>query len=206
MRQMMRRVATRLVLAGLCGLAGLAGVRTAGAQESESTKRSPGKVTKERERRLVGTIQSIEKDTREVSLLGSTGQAETFVVPSTFKGFDKLKVGDQVNVTYMESVALSMGKPGEKAGIQTRQGSTQTPGAEGRTGGTMHEVQATAEILSVNPEKHQITVKGPEGNRRTLSVEDPQMREKLATVKPGDTIELVYTEAIAGSITPAKKK
>jgi hypothetical protein len=205
MRHTMKRVATRLVLAGLCGLAGVAMVRTAGAQESETTKRSPGKVSKERERRLVGTIQSIEKDTREVTLLGSTGQTETFVVPSTFKGFDKLKVGDNVNVTYMESVAVSLGKPGEKAGIQTREGSTQTPGAA-RTGGTMREVQATAEILSVNPEKHEITVKGPEGNRRTLSVDDPEMREKLATVKPGDTIQLVYTEAIAGSITPAKKK
>jgi hypothetical protein len=205
MRHPMKRVATRLVLAGLCGLAGVAVVRTAGAQESETTRRSPGRVSKERERRLVGTIQSIEKDTREVTLLGSTGQTETFVVPSTFKGFDRLKVGDNVNVTYMESVALSMGRPGEKAGIQTREGSTQTPGAA-RTGGTVREVQATAEILSVNPEKHELTVKGPEGNRRTLSVDDPQMREKLATVKPGDTIQLVYTEAIAGSITPAKKK
>jgi hypothetical protein len=208
MKRTMTRVGTRWVLAGLCGLAGIWVAHTAVAQEHDKavTKRSPGKISEERERRLVGTIESIDKDTREVTLAGDGGQKETVKVSSAFKGFDQLKVGDKVNVTYMESLALSLGKPGEKPGIQTTQGSTQTPGAEGRTGGTMREVTATAEILSVNPEKHKITIKGPQGDTRTIHVENTELREKLPSLKPGDTIQLVYTEAIAGSITPAKKK
>jgi hypothetical protein len=195
------------LVAGLCGLASVALVRTAAAENtSESTKRSAGKVTKERERRLVGTIESIDKETREVTLTDEQGQKEKFEVPPAFKGFDKLKVGDRVNVMYMESVALGLGKPGEKAGVETREGTTQTPGAEGRTGGRMHEMKATAQVLAVDAQKHEVTFKGPEGNIRTVTVEDPQLRERLNTIKPGDTVQLVYTEAIVGNITPAKKK
>jgi hypothetical protein len=207
MNRTTRAVAVRMLVAGLCGLAGLALVRTAVAQNtSETTKRSAGNVSRERERRLMGTIESMDKETREVTLADEQGQKERFRVPSAFKGFDKLKVGDRVNVTYTESVALSLGKPGEKAGVETREGATQTPAAEGRAGARMHEIKATAEVMAVDPQKHEVTFKGPEGNIRTVAVEDPELRTKLSTVKPGDTLQLVYTEAMVGSITPAKKK
>jgi hypothetical protein len=194
----------RLVLAGLCGLGSVTLVRAAGAAEqSEHTTRSAGKMSKERGRRLVGTIESIDRNTRQVVFAGENGQKETFTVPSGFKGFDKLKLGDKVDVTYTESVAVSLGKPGEKAGIETRERRSQEPSGER---GAMQEVQATAEVLAVDPGKHELTVKGPEGNTRTISVEDPGLRQKMATMKPGDTIQIVYTEAIAGSITPARAK
>jgi hypothetical protein len=207
MERTTRAVATRMLVAGLCGLAGLALVRTAAAENtSETTRRSEGKVSQERQRRLVGTVEAIDKENREVTLADEQGQKEKFDVPAAFKGFDKLKVGDRVNVTYMESVALRLGKPGEKAGLETREGSTQSPGAEGRSGARVHEVTATAQVVAVDPQKHEITFKGPEGNVRTVGVEDPQMRERLGTLKPGDTIQLVFTEAMIGSISPAKKK
>jgi hypothetical protein len=203
----MKRITTRMLLVGSLALTGVGLVRTATAQEeTETTRRSAGKMTKERERRLVGTIDSINKDTREVALIGEQGQKETFTVPPSFKGFDKLKVGDRVNVTYTESVALGLGKPGEKANVQTRGGTSVTPSAEGRSGVGMHQVQVTAEIASVDPEKNEITFKGPEGNMRSVTVDNPELRDKLGDLKPGDTVQLTYTEAIAGSITPAKKK
>jgi hypothetical protein len=206
MKRTVTGTATTMVLVALCGLAGLAPPRTARADEqTETSRRGAGKMSEERERRLMGTIGAIDKEAREVTINGEGGESERFTVPSSFKGFDKLKVGDKVNVRYMESVALSLGKPGEKAGVQTRSGSTQLPG-EGRNGSTVHQVEATAEIVSVDPRKHEVTFKGPEGNTRTITVDDPQLREKLGTLKPGDTIRLTYTEAIAGSITPATKK
>jgi hypothetical protein len=203
----MRR-ATRILVLGLFGLAGTAlTATTAAAQDvTETTRRGGGKVSDTRERRLVGTIEDIDRETREVTLRDEHRKKQTFTVPSAFTGFDQLKVGDRVNVTYTESVALSMGKPGEKAGVELRDQASQTPGAKRPSGTRVHEVRATAEIVSVDTAKNQITIKGPQGNTETVSVEDPQLRERLTSIKPGDTIELTYTQAIAGSITPAKKK
>jgi Cu/Ag efflux protein CusF len=197
-----------MVAAGLFGLVALMAWRAAVADET-TTKNGPHAIQKQRTRGMVGTIEAIDKDNRTVTLADDQGEKKTVTVPANVKGFDKAAVGDRVSIGYSESVVLSLGKPGEAApNMQTRESSETNPPTAGgtRSGSATRQVQATAEIIEVDAKKNQVTFKGPQGKVRTVTVEDPSVRAKLDTLKPGDTVELTYTEAMVGTITPAPKK
>ena len=49
-----------------------------------------------------------------------------------------------------------------------------------------------------------VTIEGPEGKMDTITVKDPQLKQELAKVKPGDAINVTYTEAMAISASPKK--
>jgi len=186
------------------GLLGTAAVGTARAQDQMTeTKRTAGGMKEEHQRKVMGTVEKIDKDKREVTLADDQGNKKTVQVPESMKGFDQLKVGDRVNATVTESLAVGMGKPGEKPSTVTREGQM---GGGGTERAAMRQVEATVEVANVNTKKHEVTFKKPDGTTDTVTVDDPQLREKLNTIKPGDTIEMVYTQAVAGTITPAKKK
>jgi L-ascorbate metabolism protein UlaG (beta-lactamase superfamily) len=77
-------------------------------------------------------------------------------------------------------------------------------GGEMGTAGGAREVTASAEIISVDAAANKVTFKGPRGVR-TVIVQDPALQSKLPSLKPGQVVQLTYTEAMAASIQPAAK-
>jgi hypothetical protein len=112
-------------------------------------------------------------------------------------------------VGYFESLAVGVKKPGEKAvESEVSESSTNLPAGEGQGPGRMNvrKLTMTAEVLSVDTKNNKVTVRDSGGSTRTVEVENPLMREKLVTIKPHDTIELTYTEAVAATLVPVSKK
>jgi plasmid maintenance system killer protein len=64
-------------------------------------------------------------------------------------------------------------------------------------------VTVTATIEAIDAKKNRVTLKGPEGKTQEIKVKDPK---NLVNVKVGDQVVLTYTEALAISVEPAKKK
>jgi FtsP/CotA-like multicopper oxidase with cupredoxin domain len=62
-------------------------------------------------------------------------------------------------------------------------------------------VTITATITAVNPDVPSVTFTGPNGWKYTSKVQDT---EALAKVKPGDKVDIVWTEALLVSIEPGK--
>ena len=103
------------------------------------------------------------------------------------KSFDKLKVGDHVDVDYSESIALAMMPPGTKTTMTERTtGGRVQPGvaAAGR------EVTATVQVVTVDEAMNKVTFKGPKGNVRTVTVYDPAIQKKLASLQPGQMLQI----------------
>jgi Cu/Ag efflux protein CusF len=192
------------------GCALLLGTAAAQAGEEQTqTQRSERGYTKSRERHIVASIQSIDKDARTVTLVGEDGQTKTIDVPESVKAFNKLTPGQKVNVGYYESLAVDVKKPGEKtAGNQASESTSNTPAGGGQGPGRMaiRKLTMTAEITEVDAKNNKVTLRDAEGKTRTIEVEDPVMRTKLSTVKPGDNVEVTYTEAVAASVVPVSKK
>src|SRR4029450_6600257 len=120
-------------------------------------------------------------------------------VPADVQSFDRIKKGDKVRISYQESAAVSVRRPGEaKPAAKRKETSEQIQGARP---GQMIERQQTisAEVLAVDAKKNTVKVKGPGGKTKEIAVQDPGMRERLKTLKPGEVVELVYTEAMAVS-------
>ena len=60
-------------------------------------------------------------------------------------------------------------------------------------------VQMTARVEAIDYDSREVTLRGPEGRRRTVKV-DPRV-ERLNEVKVGDEVVVRHTEAVALSVT-----
>ncbi len=73
-------------------------------------------------------------------------------------------------------------------------------------GTAARETQITAEVVSVDVANNKVTLKGPKGNHKTITVADPAIQKKLPNLKPGQVVQFTYTEAMAVGIRPAPVK
>jgi Cu/Ag efflux protein CusF len=145
--------------------------------------------------RVTATVESIDQKTRMVTLRGADGETTTFRVDDAVQNLPQVKKGDQVDASFVQSVAVQVLKPGEASpGITAaedvvRAAPGQKPAAAGARTTTM-----TATVVKVDRKKQTVTLRGPEGNRVTVAVRNPANIEK---VRDGDLVEITYTEAVA---------
>jgi hypothetical protein len=60
-----------------------------------------------------------------------------------------------------------------------------------------------ADVVALDKRAGTVTVKGPRGKAVTVVARDPKNLDK---VKVGDSLELVYTEAMAIAVEPAPRR
>jgi hypothetical protein len=149
-----------------------------------------------------GTIAAIDKSSRTVTVKGESGEKRAIQVGPEVTGFDKLKVGDKVDVEYTESVGISMLPPGTKPSASEKAGAMKTGKGAGAVG---RQMTVSAKVMSVDPAANTVTFKGPKGNIETVDVQDPDNQARLSSLKPGQVLQFTYTEAMAVSITPQGK-
>jgi len=162
-----------------------------------TTEEGGGSTTRTDTTHATVAITAIDKDARKVTVKMHDGEKTDIEVPAEVQGFDKLKVGDKVDVDYSESVALAIAPKGTKPGEMER--TATAPGAAGR------QMTVTAEIIKVDQAANKVTFKGPGGKHTTVTVQDPDLQAKLATLKKGQVVMFQYTEAVAAAIQPSSK-
>lgn len=143
------------------------------------------------------TVVKVDKANRMVTLKNPQGENFDVKVGPDVK-LDRIKAGDRVNASYYEEVAIQIGTPGKSAAPKMTSTTTQ------RGGVTAQQATLTAKIQSVDLKKNTVLVRGPQGKTHTLKVDDPDLQAKLHKIKPGDTVDITYTQAVAVSVEPAK--
>jgi hypothetical protein len=169
-------------------------------QEAPTTAAAMGEV-----KSATATVTAVDKEKRTVTLKNQQGKTMTVDVPEDVQAFDQVKKGDKIKMSYQESVALGVFAPGEaKPEARETETSKRTTGA---SPGRMIEREQTiaAEIISVDPKKNILKVKDPQGKAKEIHVQDPDVREKLKTMKPGQVVEVRYKEAMAVTLEPSQK-
>ena len=148
------------------------------------------------------TIQAIDQTGRTITLRNEDGTEEAFYVPPEIKRFSELKVGDKVKARYYESYVFQLRKPGDKAPAPVDQAAKVTKGSGASPSATVaRQMSATVEVLSVNPSVPSITVKTADGHTVTRKIDNPK---NLEGVKPGDKIDITYTQAAMVEVVPVK--
>ena len=190
-----------ILLAAL--LSAFALTQTVSAQTGAVTSSSPGKVAAAQTVEVSATITAIDKASRMITLKGPKGDEVKIEAGPEVKNFDQLKVGDVVDIRYLESLALELKKGGgmkvektEKAGAAGALPGAQPAGIIGR------QVNVVGDVTKVDAAKQTVTVKGPQRTIE-LKVRDPEQFKLIAV---GDQIQATYTEAVALSVSPAKPK
>jgi len=141
------------------------------------------------------TVEAVDKDKRTVTLKGSGGRTVTLKVGPNAKNFDQIKVGDKVKGKFLDSVALFVRKAGTPPDAAEMQAVSVAPRGQKPKAMTVDTVEISAKVEKIDYKKRLVTLKGPEGNTRTIKV-DPRVK-RLAEIKVGDDIVLRHTEAIA---------
>ena len=165
--------------------------------------RQPGKVGIAQAVDVTATISAIDAAKREITLKGPEGKEVNVVAGAEVKNFNQLKVGDKVDIQYVEALVLELKKGGGLPVARTQKDSMETakpgatPGAKGA-----RQLTVVGDVIALDPATQTVTLKGPQ-RTADLKVRDP---EQFKLISKGDQIEATYTEALAIAVKPAAKK
>jgi hypothetical protein len=145
------------------------------------------------------SVVAVDPKTRLITLRDSQGSG-TFTVYAgpQVRNFDQIRPGDTVHVRYLESLAVALAKPGtaseppSAAVVAERAAPGERPGVA--LGG---QVTTTVKIESVDTKTHIVVFTPPGGGLRAVRVRRPEGQRFIAGLKPGDEVQITYTEAMA---------
>ena len=173
------------------------GIVAAGALVSmAATAMAQAKTVASEVRTETAIVESIDQETRAVTLKKPDGTVVTVVAGPEITRFSEVKVGDKVTAKYYENLILRVKQPGESEVTSSARGTTGA-GQELPGGTKARQRTIPATITKIDMETPSITFTGPMGATYTSKVQD---KEALAKVKVGDKVELVWTEAVLVSI------
>ena len=152
---------------------------------------------------VTATVVAIDPATRTVTLKDKRGRVVEVEVGEEARNFDQLRVGDVVTTEYREAMSLSLTKTSGPRSASERQIEKRSAPGD-KPGGTVgREITIMADVVALNAKAKTVTLKGPQGNMVDVLVEDP---EQMKQIRKGDQVEVVYTEAVAISVTPSPNK
>jgi ribosomal 50S subunit-recycling heat shock protein len=204
----MKRVAVVLAITLLASSFGAVAI---GASDTPAAEKKPvqtGKkpsVKKERTTHITATVEAIDLENRVVTLKGPKGDLFDVIAGPQVKNLPQVKAGDQVNITYYQSIAVRVFKPGEAP-----QGAASAAGAERLakpgekpSGIAGANVTITATVESISPNKTSVTLKMADGKYKVVKIKE---KKNLDNVSVGDEVVITATETLAVSVKPAAKK
>lgn len=191
-----------LLLAAALGSCSSAGNDAATASEpaAATPMASPAQPLSAEEAVLVSVtarIEALNQQTREVMLRGPQGNTVSFVVDPKVQRLSEFKVGDLVTAEYYLSLAAELREPTaeEKAAPMQALGAVaKAPPGSSPVAGGLRAFKVVVTVEGIDLPTRALTVKGPMGNYLTVRARDVN---KLKQMKLGDTIVIVYTEALA---------
>jgi hypothetical protein len=155
---------------------------------------------------ITATVVNVDKAERFVTLKGPKGKEVTIHAGPEVQNFDQLKAGDQVTAHYQAAVAVQvMPADSAKPGVDVSGGQATAP--KGSLPGVKEgeAVTVTSKLSAVDLKNHTLTLTGPDGKQRTITVKEPERQAAMSKLKVGDMVVATYVEALAVTVTPKAK-
>ncbi len=145
-------------------------------------------------------ITAINPTTREVTLVGPSGETETVVAGPAVR-LDLWKAGDTVNVKYYRSVAFVVSTPGQPVPKNQVNAVLARP-VHAPGGLIVKQTVITGTVVGIDLTANTVQLVNPSGGPVvTIEVTDPVRRAHLSMLKVGDKITAVVSEALAVTMT-----
>lgn len=190
------RRAFGLVAALAVAATGVAGCKS----EGEASTQKPGTAEVSKTVTEKASVVSVDKANRLVTLKDKDGQTMTVQCGPEVRNFDQIEVGNSVVVRYLVSLAVALVKPGETPpAAATLAAGTAEKGAKPGAA-IVGQITATVKIESVDLKKNLVVFTAPNGGLRAVNVEKPEGVKFIQGIKPGDLVQITYTEALAVSV------
>lgn len=208
-RGIARRVAasTAIFTAGM--LAALALVAApAHAQQADPVGQGAavGGVGESELRSMQATIETIDFESRKVTLVGPAGETVTIKASDEVRNLDQVQPGDTVVVRYYDSLVYVIAPGGHSAPDDMAVTATARAAPGALPGAAVAErIIVTGVVVGVDTAANTISLVDPAGGKvRTLEVRKEQNQEMLGLVNVGDTVTAYLTEAVAIAVEPTR--
>lgn len=190
---------TQAVLAVFLTGAVLAGCSPASETAGPSAAMAPASVEPTPRLSMVENVRSaakvrgIDKAARTVILQFPDGREEAVTAGSEVRNFDRIKVGDTVQIEYSRLTNIVTQPPGGGPGAIQRSSTDRAAVGEMPRASAVTTTQVTEVVEAIDLGRRTVTLRGPQGRTRTVPV--PPEVQGLETVKPGDEVVISRTEA-----------
>jgi hypothetical protein len=157
---------------------------------------APGEPSAARLVTATADVESIDRTNRVVTLKTDKGQVFDLKAGPNVN-LDRVQIGDRITAQFYQEIVLDL----RPAAIGVSPSITRR--IVDRGGVAELQATLTAEVVSVDPEHHMVTVRGPQATR-TLYVQDPYLQSQLTSLRPQSNVTVIYTQAVAVSLEPRK--
>jgi hypothetical protein len=144
---------------------------------------------------LKAKVDAVDQGKRLVTLTGPAGNTVTVKAGKEVRNLAQVKAGDVVTLRYYDSIALFVRKSAEPPGAAGVSGVELAPKGQKPAGVMVDMVEMTATVEAIDYDKRTVTLKGPAGKTKTITV-DPSV-QRFKEVKKGDELVVRHTEALA---------
>jgi hypothetical protein len=116
------------------------------------------------------TVAAIDPATRKITLVASDKSQNTFTAGPDFKGFDQLRVGDQVEAAVARELVVFLRQNGPPPEADTSVAKELSK--EGEPSGVLKSktVEKSAKVTAINPNQGQATLQFADGTTRNITV------------------------------------
>jgi hypothetical protein len=150
------------------------------------------------------TIVDVKKKEREITLRDEQGNEFSMIAGEEVRNFDRIKKGDIVVVEYHRAAATALEKLSDTNVASQTTDIARAPAGAKPGVAAMQTSSIVATVLEIDKEKRLLTVQGPRGGIVTVTV--PADMKGFDSLKKGDKISAVMTEAVAISVRSPDKK
>ncbi|BBP76296.1 hypothetical protein CCU68_04850 [Pseudomonas gingeri NCPPB 3146 = LMG 5327] len=151
------------------------------------------------EDQVVTKVLAVDAARHQVVLEGAQGHQVHVQLTDQAKDLGHLKVGDQVNVQVLHSVAayldtdIEKGLPGARESVGDVRATPDNPNPGGEA---FRQVQVQLKITHIDLQKNQVTFEGPAGKSKVVDVRKPEVQQKLKELKIGQSVVVTYTDVL----------
>ena len=169
--------------------------------EASTTPEPKARLAAQRTAVLNATVDSINHETRAVTILDPNDQPLTFTASDEVRNLDQVKAGDSINVEYVQSIdvqliAIENVQPIE-AGVSAmdRAKEGDMPGVK-----AISKSVTVTTVEEINIEANTFKLKNSDGEVNEYVARNP---ENLKKAEVGDAVVITVVEAIAAFVTEA---
>jgi hypothetical protein len=148
---------------------------------------------------IVTNVLAVDAAKHQVVLEGPEGRQVHIQLTNRAKDLGNLKVGDQVNVEVIHSVAAYLdtsvdeGLPENSETVGDVRATKNNPTPEGEA---YRQVRVQLKITDINLDDNQLTFENPAGMTKVVNVERPEIQAKLKDLKVGQSVRVTYTDIL----------
>jgi hypothetical protein len=152
--------------------------------------RTPGHASETTTYKTTATVTGIDYANRKVTLTTPDGRSDTYKIGPEARNFDQVRIGDRVNTTLTEEVALSLTKG--TAGSGESSVITRAPEGSKPAGVMANTRQVTGQIVAI--QGREVTLRLADGTTRKIKAHKDV---DLSRLGPGDAVTARVTESMA---------